>query len=116
MAWVGSSKRDLKAFPAEVQDGVGFALWLAQIGEKHPHAKVLKGFGDASVIEIIEDHDEDAYRAVYTVRFEEAVYVLHAFQKKSRRGAKTPKPDIELIEKRLGDAKARHEAQRKERK
>ena len=68
------------------------------------------------MIEIIEDHEEDTYRAVYTVRFEDVVYVLHAFQKKSRRGAKTPKPDIELIEKRLGDAKAWHEAQRKERK
>lgn len=113
---MGSSKRDLKDFPVEVQDGVGFALWLAQIGEKHPHAKALKGFGDASVIEIIEDHDGDTYRAVYTVRFEEAVYVLHTFQKKSRRGAETPKPDMELIEKRLGDARAQHEAYRKERR
>ncbi len=103
--WIASSKRDLKTFPAEVQRAIGHKLWSGQIGEKHPDAKALKGFGDASVIEIIEAWQGNTYRAVYTVRFTEFVYVLHAFQKKSRRGAQTPKGDIDLIRKRLRDAR-----------
>src|SRR5271169_3779795 len=99
--WVGSSKEDLSEFPAEVRRRVGAALWDAQIGGKAPYAKPLKGFGDAGVLEIVDDFDGDTFRAVYTVRFARAIYVLHAFQKKSKRGAATPKADLELIEKRL---------------
>lgn len=90
--WVGSSKEDASAFPAEVRRRIGGALWEAQIGRKALYAKPLKGFGDASVLEIIDDFDGDTFRAVYTVRFAKAVYVLHAFQKKSKRGIATPKP------------------------
>ena len=110
VVWIASSKRDLKTFPDEVQRGFGHKLWSAQIGEKHPEVKVLKGFGDASVIEIIEDWQGNTYRAVYTVHFPEFVYVLHAFQKKSRRGAQTPKTDIDLVKKRLRDAKREYES------
>ena len=110
--WIASSKRDLKTFPDEVQRGIGHKLWSAQIGEKYPDAKVFKGFRDASVIEIIEDWQGNTYRAVYTVRFPEVVYVLHAFHKKSRRGTKTPKADIELIWKRLRDAKSHYESRK----
>jgi len=110
VVWLASTKRDLKSLPEEVQDRVGYALWIAQTGHQHPHAKALTGFRDASVIEIIEDWQGDTYRAVYTVRFPEAVYVLHVFQKKSRRGAATPKPDRALIQKRLRDATQLHEA------
>lgn len=95
--WVGSSKRDLSAFPQPVKDVVGFALHQAQVGEKHDFAKPLKGFGGAGVLEIVEDSDGETYRAVYTVRLQNAVYVLHAFQKKSRKGIKTPQTDIDLV-------------------
>lgn len=87
--------------PADVQDTFGFALHLAQIGGKHVQAKPLKGFGGAGVLEVVEDHQGDTYRAVYTVRFAAAVYVLHCFQKKSVAGIATPKPDMALIEARL---------------
>ncbi len=110
VVWIASTKRDLKSLPEAIQDRVGYALWIAQTGNQHPHAKALKGFRDASVIEIIEDWQRDTYRAVYTVRFPEAVYVLHVFQKKSRRGTETPKPDMALIQKRLRDATQLHEA------
>ena len=110
--WVGSSKEDLRAFPEPVQKGAGFALWFAQIGGKHPHAKPLQGFGGAGVVEIIEDSDGNAYRAVYTVKFAEFVYVLHCFQKQSKRGAKTPKPDVELIKSRLRVAEADYRARK----
>ncbi|MGH9665709.1 MAG: type II toxin-antitoxin system RelE/ParE family toxin [Bryobacteraceae bacterium] len=99
--WVGSSKRDLLSLPEPVVDLFGFALYLAQDGKKHQQAKPLKGFGSAGVLEIIEDWDRSTYRAVYTVRFERAVFVLHVFQKKSKRGAATPKADIDLIRERL---------------
>lgn len=98
--WVGTSKRDLKKFPAAVQDEVGFALYQAQIGLRYRHVKSLKGFG-ANVLEIISRHDGDAFRAVYTVRFKGAVYVLHAFQKKAKRGVSTPKQEIDLVRRRL---------------
>lgn len=98
--WVGSAKKDYLAFPADVQDDMGYALGLAQLGGKHPHAKPWKGEGPG-VFEIVEDHRGDTYRAVYTVRFAEAVYVLHAFQKKSKAGIKTPRDDVELIGERL---------------
>lgn len=102
--WVGSSKRDLKEFPDEVQQNVGFALHQAQLGDEHTSTKALKGFGGRGVLEIVERHDGDTYRAVYTVRLKTGVYVLHCFQKKAKRGAQTPKADLELIRSRLRDA------------
>lgn len=84
-----------------MKDAVGYALHLAQTRRKHPHAKPLRGFGGAAVLEVIEDQAGDTYRAVYTVRFAEAVYVLHSFQKKSKRGVKTPKKELDLIRDRL---------------
>ncbi len=103
--WVGSSKEDLSGFPEETRRRIGGALWEAQIGGKAPYAKPLKGFGDAGVIEIVDDFDGDTYRAVYTVRFAEAVYVLHAFQKKSKRGIATPAAELGLIDRRLKRAR-----------
>ena len=82
LEWIGSSKKDLKALPDEVMDVFGYALFLAQIGGKHDQAKPLHGFGSAGVLEVVEDFRGNAYRAVYTVRFEKRVFVLHAFQKK----------------------------------
>lgn len=99
--WVGSAKKDLQAMPADVQDSFGYALHLAQTGEKHMQAKPLKGFGGAGVLEVLEVHQGGTYRAVYTVRYADAVYVLHCFQKKSTRGIATPKRDLQLIEARL---------------
>ncbi len=101
LIWVGSSKRDLMALPAPVVDRFGYALFLAQVGKRHDSTKVLRGFGDASVIEVIESHEGNAYRAVYTVRFSAAVFVLHVFQKKSKSGVETPKPDMARIAERL---------------
>lgn len=101
LRWVGSSKRDLLSLPGPVVDLFGFALYLAQDGKKHEQAKPLGGFGSAGVLEVVEDWDGSSYRAVYTVRFESAVFVLHVFQKKSKRGAATPKADIDLIRERL---------------
>ncbi len=99
--WIGSAKADLRVFPAAVQDVVGFALGLAQRGGQHPDARPLRGFGGAGVVEIVADHNRATFRAVYTVRFAHAVYVLHAFQKKSRHGVATPASDIRLIRQRL---------------
>jgi phage-related protein len=107
--WVGSSREDLKEFPEDIRRRVGGALWEAQIGLKASYAKPLKGFGGASVLEIVDDFDGDAYRAVYTVRYAEIVYVLHAFQKKSMSGVATPKREIALIEQRLKRAKEDYE-------
>ena len=101
--WVGSSKRDYRDFPTDVQLNFGFELYLAQTGQHPPSAKPLKGLGSGTV-ELIDDFEGDTYRAVYTVRFHEAVYVLHAFKKKSKRGRETPKRDVELIKRRLRDA------------
>ena len=92
--------------PEEVQDVFGYALYLAQIGKKHEDAKPLKGFGSAGVLEVVEDWHGDTYRAVYTVRFAAAVYVLHVFQKKARKGIETPKHEINLIHERLKAAEA----------
>jgi len=99
--WVGSSKRDLMAMPAGVVDVFGYALYLAQIGRKHEQAKPLKGFGSAGVLEVVEDFQGNTYRAVYTVRYAESIYVLHVFQKKSKRGIATPQRELDLIRKRL---------------
>ena len=101
LIWVGSSRRDLKAFPDEVKDGMGYALYQAKIGQKAPTAKPLRGFGGAGVLEVVEDHQGDTYRAVYTVNFSNFVYVLHAFQKKSKKDIATPKSDLDLINRRL---------------
>jgi phage-related protein len=99
--WVGSSKRDLLALPEPVVDVFGYALYLAQTGEKHGQARPMKGFGSAGVMEIVEDHDGNTYRAIYTVRLAIGIYVLYVFQKKSKRGAATPKMHLRLIEQRL---------------
>jgi phage-related protein len=101
LRWIGSAKRDLLSMPEGVQDTFGFALYLAQTGRKHAQAKPLKGFGSAGVLEVVEDSHGDTYRAVYTVRFSEAVYVLHCFEKKSKHGIATAKPDLDLIRERL---------------
>ena len=107
LLWVASSKRDYRDFPVRVQETLGFELFLAQTGQHPPSAKPLKGLG-GGVLELIEDFDGDTYRAVYTVRFKEAVYVLHAFKKKSKSGIATPKGDIERIERRLKVATRDH--------
>lgn len=98
--WVGSAREDLLDFPEPVKDALGVALSVAQFGGKYPNAKPWKGLGPG-VLEIVEDHRGDTYRAVYTVKFERAVYVLHAFQKKSPKGRKTAQSDVELIARRL---------------
>ena len=107
--WIGRSLQDLRAFPEDVRRRVGVALWEAQLGLKAAYVKPLKGFGDAGVLEIVDDFDGDTYRAVYTVRFAGVVYVLHAFQKKSKKGIATPKAELELIEQRLRRAKEDYE-------
>ena len=102
---MGSSRKDLKGFPAEVQDQMGYALRDAQFGGQRINAKGMKGVGGAGVLEVVEDFDRNAYRAVYTVQFEGAVYVLHAFQKKSKRGIATPQREMKLIRARLKAAR-----------
>ena len=101
VAWMASSRDDLREFPADVRALMGEAIYQAQKGDEHPRAKALKGFGGRAVLEIVDDHDGDAYRAVYTVRFAGMIYVLHAFQKKSKRGIATPQAVMELIRQRL---------------
>jgi phage-related protein len=103
LVWMASSRRDLRGFPREVRRNLGQALYAAQQGETDPAAKPLRGFGGGSVLEIVADHDGDTWRAVYTVRYAEAIYVLHAFQKKSKRGIATPKKDRDLIRHRLAE-------------
>jgi phage-related protein len=110
VVWIGSAKADLSAFPEEVKDSIGFALYVAQQGGKHSDAKPLKGFAGAGVLEIIEDHDGDTYRAVYTVRLAGRVYVLHSFKKKSKSGIATPKAEVNLIKTRLKRAEEEHRA------
>ena len=107
--WAGSAKDDLMEFPEAVKDEIGTALSVAQFGGKHPKAKPWKGEGPG-VLEIVADHRGDTYRAVYTVKFERAVYVLHAFQKKSPKGRKTPQSDVDLISWRLRMASEDYEA------
>lgn len=109
--WIGSSRRDLRTFPPSVRRDVGYALYAAQQGETDPSAKPLSGFGGASVLEIVARHRGDTWRAVYTVRYPEAVYVLHAFQKKSKHGIATRKSDLDVIRQRLIEA-ARLQRQR----
>lgn len=107
--FVGSSRKDLAAFPDVVRSEFGHALHEAQCGLEPYAAKALKGFGGRGVLEIIENHDGDTFRAVYTVRFAGVIYVLHCFQKKSKRGIATPQHDVELIRARLRDAEVLHQ-------
>lgn len=113
LIWIGSSKKDILNFPEPVKDVMGYAIHLAQVGEKHPDAKPLKGFGGTKTLEVVDDYDSDTYRAVYTVKFDEVVYVLHCFQKKSKKGIDTPKSDIDLIKRRLKDAEELHRRRKK---
>jgi phage-related protein len=112
LIWMGSSHKDLKAFPAEVRHVIGFALFQAQMGRKHLDAKVLTGFGGAGVLEVVSDHDGDTFRTVYTVKLPGAVYALHAFQKKSKKGIKTPPAELDIVRKRLRAAEEHHAKRR----
>jgi phage-related protein len=112
LTWLGSTKKDLMSLPEEVIDTFGYALHLAQRGLKHPDAKPMHGFG-AGVLEVIENQEGDTYRAVYVVRFESTIFVVHVFKKKSVKGDETPKPDLELIKKRLKVAEEIAKEQRK---
>ncbi len=105
--FIGSSKKDLSGFPNAVKQDIGHALFVAQQGSHAPSAKTLHGFGGGSVVEIVEDHDGDTYRCVYTTRLKRAIYVLHAFQKKSKRGRGTSKHEIDLVRARLREAEER---------
>jgi phage-related protein len=106
LRWVASARDDLRAFPPEVRQVMGTALYLAQTGGRHPRVKPFKGVArGAGVLEIVDDHDTDAYRAIYTVQFGNVVYVLHAFQKKSKKGIKTPQREIDLIRRRYEQAR-----------
>lgn len=108
--WEGSSKKDFKEFPVEVQKDLGVALFVVQLGGTPPSAKPWKGLGPG-VYELVEDGPGGTYRAVYMVRIRDAVHVLHAFQKKSKSGIGTPKPDVDLIERRLKAVLARYRSE-----
>jgi len=105
LAWVASAKKDLLSFPTEVIQNIGYGLGFVQLGVTPDNAKPLHGLG-SGVWELVEDADGDTYRGVYVVRFEKVVYVLHCFQKKSKKGSATPKPDINVIRRRLAAAEA----------
>jgi len=105
LIWIGSSYEDLKEFPAPVSNAMGYALYFAQIGKKHEHTKVLTGMGSAGIVEIRENDRNGTYRVIYTVEMNDFVFVLHAFQKKSKSGIATPKQEIELLKSRLKEAK-----------
>ncbi len=107
--WMRSSRADLKAFPEPVQSNVGYALFAAQRGEAYRSVNALHGFGGRGVLEIVVPHDGNAYRAVYTVKFKDSVYVLHAFQKKSTRAIRTPQREIDLVRQQLAEAERHHE-------
>jgi len=112
--WLGSTLEDLRVLPDPVQDDFGYALYLSQTGDKHPRAKPLRGHHGAGVLEVVRQHDAEAYRAIYTVRFAEAVYVLHVFQKKSKSGIATPAAEMRVVETRLNEASRRHSEWKKE--
>lgn len=114
LEWIASSRKDMKALPRSVQRTFGYALYAAQLGEKPPGAKPLKGFGGAGVLELVEDHKGNTYRAVYTVRFATKIYVLHAFQKKAKRGTTTPRHELDLIRDRLKQAENLYASEHKE--
>jgi phage-related protein len=101
VVWIGSSRKDLISLPPPVVDTFGYGIYLAQIGKRHENSRVLRGFGDAGVVELIESEYGSTFRAVYTVRFAAAVFVLHVFQKKSKHGIATPRKDLDLIAQRL---------------
>ena len=109
ITWVGTSKKDLQKFPEDVKQIMGYAIYLAQKGDKHQDAKPLKGFGGTKTLEVVESYKGDTYRAVYSIKFEGIVYVIQCFQKKSKKGIATPKPDIDLIRQRLKDAEYLYE-------
>ncbi len=113
LLWIASAKKDLKAMPAEVQSTFGFALHQAQVGKKHEQTKPLQGFGSAGILEVLEDAAGGTFRAVYTVKFGDSVYVLHCFQKKSTQGIATPKSDMDVIRERLKAAQAHSKGERK---
>ena len=104
LEWVGSSENDLKRFPKSVRNAMGYALYRAQLGERHPHTKTMSGMGNAKVLEVREWKESGTYRAMYTTEIAGYIFVLHAFQKKSNKGIATPKHDIDLIKKRLKEA------------
>jgi phage-related protein len=108
LVWLGSTRKELRLFPQSVKREIGTALYAAQQGETDPAAKPLRGFGGASVLEVVAEERGGTWRAVYTVRFEEAVYVLHEFQKKAKRGIATPQAEIDLIRQRLAEAERLH--------
>jgi phage-related protein len=112
LEFLGSSREDLSEFPDDVKSCIGFALHVAQRGGKHPDAKPLKGFKGAGVLEIVSDLDGDTFRAVYTVKIKGVIYVLHAFQKKSKKGIATPKAEIDRIKRRLKEAESLMEIER----
>jgi phage-related protein len=101
LVWMGDSLKRLRKFPNEVRDEIGYALYLAEFGEPHPSVKHMQGY---NALEIVADHDGETFRGVYTTKFRDCIYVLHCFQKKSKKGAKTPQPDLDLIRKRLKEA------------
>jgi phage-related protein len=109
--WIGSSRDDLRSFPGEVPQVMGEALYRAQQGAEHPAAKALRGFGGRGVLEVVDDYRGDTYRAIYTVRFAMVIYVLHAFQKKSKKGTATPRHEIDLIGARLKRAEEHYRSQ-----
>lgn len=113
LEWVGTSLKDMRAMPDEVKRFFGVALFAAQVGGKHPEAKPMKGFTGSGVLEVVEDYNTDTYRAVYTVRFADAVYVLHVFQKKSKKGIATPQDEIVKIKARLGVVEELHKSKRR---
>lgn len=108
LIWVGSSLEDLQTFPSKVRQVMGFALYLAQTGEKHPNAKPMKGFHGAGVLEVVDSFERNTYRTVYTVKLGDEVYVLHAFQKKATKKIATPKHDLDLIRQRYEQARKIH--------
>src|SRR5580704_3368515 len=114
LVWIASARHDMQALPKGVRRTFGVALWAVQIGETPPIAKPLKGFGGAGVLELVENDEGGTYRALYTVRYATAVYVLHVFQKKSKRGKATPQRDVDLIEERLKRAREIHTMRMKE--
>lgn len=105
LVWVGSSREDLKEFPPPVCSAIGYALFFAQSGKKHPHTKTLSGMGGASVIEIKENDPSGTYRLIYTIETEEYIFILHAFQKKSKSGKATPKQELDMVKKRLKESR-----------
>jgi len=114
VSWVGSSKEDLSVLHEDVKDAVGQALFEAQKGGRHPSVKPLSGYGDAGVLEVVVDHRGDTYRAVYTVRWPERLYVLHVFKKKSKAGRKTPKAEMNVIDARLKRVREHEDAAKRQ--